>query len=531
MPDLAGSNFIGPDRSAQGDRTFRAANPATGEALQPDFREATPAEIDRALAAAAEAAPALRRLEPDAVAAFLDRIAEELLALGDALIERTAEETGLPRERLVAERGRTVGQLRMFATVARKGSWVGVRIDRGNPARQPVPQPDIRRMLIPIGPVVVFGAANFPLAFSVAGGDTASALAAGNPVVVKAHPAHPGASELAAVAIRRAVDAQSMPAGVFSMVHGPSPDVGARLVTDPRVKAVAFTGSLAGGRALFDAAARRPDPIPVFAEMGSINPVVLLPGALRERAETIAEGFLKSMTLGCGQFCTKPGIVAGIDGPDLKRFADRAAALVTAHPPGTLLHAGILRAFEAGVAALGAVSGVRPLARSSAPADAKKTQAAAALFETDASTFLREPRLREEVFGPAALVVRCPDTAALEAVVRAVEGTLTATLHATVEDLRTFAPLFALIETRAGRLVFGGFPTGVEVCPSMQHGGPWPATTDPRFTSVGTAAIFRFVRPVCYQNAPPEALPPEMADRNVRKIWRRLDGQVTKDDA
>jgi len=529
MPELTGSQFIGPDRSAGGTRTFRAANPATGEALAPEFLEASPEEIDRALTLAGEAAAALRRVPPDALAAFLGRIADELAALGDALVDRAGAETGLPRERLVGERGRTTGQLRMFAALVREGSWVDARIDRGDPERKPVPKPDIRRMLVPLGPVAVFGASNFPLAFSVAGGDTASALAAGCPVVVKAHPAHPGTSELAARAIRRAVDATAMPPGVFSMLHGPSPEVGARLATDPRVKAVAFTGSLAGGRALFDAAARRPDPIPVFAEMGSINPVFLLPGALRDRAEWIAEGFIASMTLGGGQFCTKPGLVAGIDGPDLDRFAARAAALVERHAPATLLHAGILRSYEAGATALGAIPGVRPLARSAPPADAGKTQAAAALFEADAATLLRAPRLCEEVFGPAALLVRCPGAAALEAVARAVPGSLTATLHATAEDLRAHAALAALLETRAGRLVFGGFPTGVEVCPSMQHGGPWPATTDPRFTSVGEAAILRFARPVCWQNAPPEALPPALQDRNALGIWRRVDGTMTRD--
>jgi NADP-dependent aldehyde dehydrogenase len=527
---LEGSNFIGTERSAQGARTYRAVNPATGGPLPTAFHEATPAEIDRALALADEAFPACRRVPPGGIAAFLERIAEELLASGEALVDEAVAETGLPRERLAGERGRTVHQLRMFAALVREGSWVDARIDRGDPARRPVPKPDIRRMLVPLGPVAVFGASNFPLAYSVAGGDTASALAAGNPVIVKAHPAHPGTSERAALAVRRAADAVAMPPGVFSMVHGPSPDTGARLATDPRVKAVAFTGSLAGGRALFDAAARRPDPIPVFAEMGSINPLVLLPGALRERAEAIAEGFHQSMTLGCGQYCTKPGFVAGIEGPDLRCFAGRAAALVAGHAPATLLHAGILRAFEAGVAAVARIPGVRPIARAGSPADPGRTQAVPSLFETDAATFLREPRLREEVFGPVSLVVSCASPAELEAVVRAVPGSLTATVHATAEDLRAFAPLVARLEALAGRLVFGGYPTGLEVCSSIQHGGPWPATTDARFTSVGEAAILRFARPVCWQNAPPEALPPELQDRNVRGIWRRVDGKMTHDD-
>lgn len=525
---LQGKNMIGGELSAEGAQKFRALNPSTGALLDGDFVEATAAELDRALDLAARAFPVYRKVAPDQIAAFLERIGAEIVALGPSLIERTSAETGLPTARLEGERARTVGQLKMFADLVRDGSWVDARIDRPIPDRKPLPKPDVRRMLVPIGPVAVFCASNFPLAFSVAGGDTASALAAGNPVVVKANRVHPGCAELVGEAIRKAVAASGLPPGVFSMIQGANHDLNTRLVKHPHTRAAGFTGSLKGGRALFDAAASRPDPIPVYAEMGSVNPVFILPHALQERGDAIAEGLKGSVTLGNGQFCTKPGVVMAFDDPALNKFIDKLKGLMSQQAPGTLLHPGILKSYDEGVKALGSLAHV--VTKSATAADKTKTQAEAAVFETDALHFLKESRLREEVFGPATLLVRCGTRDELERAARAMEGHLTATIHGTDADLKEFAPLIAILEERVGRIVFNGFPTGVEVCPSMNHGGPYPATTDGKFTSVGTAAIYRFVRPVCYQGFPDAALPQELRNRNVRKIWRLVDSKLTQDD-
>ena len=523
-----GKNMVGGELSASGSQKFRALNPSTGALLDGDFVEATLPELDKALELAARAFPVYRKIAPDQIASFLERIGAEIVAVGPALIERTSAETGLPAARLEGERARTVGQLKMFADLVRDGSWVDARIDRPIPERKPLPKPDLRRMLVPIGPIAVFCASNFPLAFSVAGGDTASALAGGNPVVVKANRAHPGCAELVGDAIRKAVAACGLPPGVFSMIHGANHDLNLRLVKHPHTRAAGFTGSLKGGRALFDAAASRPDPIPVYAEMGSVNPVFILPHALEERGEAIAEGLKGSVTMGNGQFCTKPGVVLAFDDPAFNKFRDKLQGLMAAQAPGTLLHPGILKSYDEGVKAFGTLAHV--VATSATTADKTKTQAAAAVFETDSLHFLKELRLREEVFGPATLLVRCGTRDELERAARAMEGHLTATLHGTEADLREFAPLVAILEERVGRIVFNGFPTGVEVCPSMNHGGPYPATTDGKFTSVGTAAIYRFVRPVCYQNFPDAALPQELRNKNVRKIWRLVDGKSTQED-
>jgi alpha-ketoglutaric semialdehyde dehydrogenase len=515
-----GKNRIGGELSASGSQKFRALDPSTGALLDGEFVEATPAELERALEFAARAFPVYRKIAHDQIAAFLERIGAEILSLGPALIERTGAETGLPAARLEGERARTIGQLRMFADLIREGSWVDARIDRPIPDRKPLPKPDLRRMLIPIGPIAVFCASNFPLAFSVAGGDTASALAAGNPVVVKANRAHPGCAEMVGDAIGRAVAACGLPPGVFSLLQGANHDLNLRLVKHPRTRAAGFTGSLKGGRALFDAAASRPDPIPVYAEMGSANPVFVLPGALRERGDAIAEGLKGSVTLGNGQFCTKPGVVMAFDDPALDKFTQKLKGLMAQQAPGTLLHPGILKSYEEGLKSLGALSTV--VAKSSTAADRTKTQAEAALFETDAATFLREGRLREEVFGPATLLVRCGTHDELEKAARAMEGHLTATVHGTDADLREFGPLIAILEERVGRIVLNGFP--------INHGGPYPATTDGKFTSVGTGAILRFVRPISYQNFPEAALPQELRNKNVRKIWRLVDSKLTQDD-
>lgn len=527
--ELHGSNILGTELAKSGSKTFRSVNPATGEELGLPFYEATEAECARALQLADEAFVEYRRQPAEAIAKFLEAIAAGLEALGQGLITLANAETALPEPRLLSERGRTVNQLKMFASLVREGSWVDARIDRADPSRTPIPKPDLRRMLVPIGPVVVFGASNFPLAFSICGGDTASALAAGNPVVAKAHPAHPATSEMAARVIQEAARACKMPAGVFSMVQGTTPDVSLALVRNASTRAVGFTGSLQAGRALFDAAASRPNPIPVFAEMGSINPVFVLPGALKERGTEIVQNLAKSVTLGIGQFCTKPGLVVAQEGASLDAFRKSLANLVGSTPPGTMLHPGIAARYCTGFEqrmrnpVLQFVADAQP-----AQVEKSKTQAAAAVFSTKAKSYLEDPELHEELFGPATLVVACESGDQLKEIAQSLEGQLTVTIHATKQDMKDHAACIDVLREKAGRLLFGGVPTGVEVAPAMHHGGPYPATTDSRFTSVGTAAILRFVRPVCYQDFPQDYLPPELKNENPRSIWRLLDGEWTK---
>jgi len=459
--------------------------------------------IDTAVAAAESAFEAYSELSTQKIADFLDRMADEILALGDVLIDTAREETALTRDRLSGERTRTVNQLRLFAEVAREGKWKDVRIDPALPDRKPLRRPDLRRTLIPVGPVAVWAASNFPLAFSVAGGDTASALAAGCPVILKAHPGHPKTSELVATAIGKAIEGCSLPAGVFTMVAGASPEVSLALVRHPGVKAGAFTGSLRAGRALFDAAASRPEPIPFFAEMGSVNPMFVLPEALAQRADAIAEGLAQSVNMGVGQFCTCPGLAIGIAGSHFDSFAEQLRSRFAQAKSGTMLTSGIASAYCDAVAHIGTIDGVRV---SKGQGDGP----APALFETDAQTFLANSALHHEVFGPSTIVVRCEGPSELESIARALEGSLTATIHGTDDDLRLQPVLLKILTRKVGRLIFNGFPTGVEVCAAMQHGGPYPSTTDPRFTSVGTAAIVRFARPICYQDFPAEFLPAEL---------------------
>jgi NADP-dependent aldehyde dehydrogenase len=508
---------------------FRASNPATGEPLDGDFLEATAGEIDAAARAAERAFEPYAALAPARRAEFLRAIAQQILALGDRLLERAGAETALPSARLESERARTVSQILLFATLIEEGSWVGARIDRALPERKPQPRPDIRRLLVPLGPVAVFGASNFPLAFSVAGGDTISAFAAGCPVVVKAHPGHPGTSDLVASAVRTAARETRMPEGIFGMVHGHSPEVGITLVTHPAIRAVGFTGSLAAGRTLFDAAALRPDPIPVYAEMGSSNPVFVLPGAIAERSSAIAKGLAASVTQGAGQFCTNPGLVFVIASPASSAFLEETGSALAATPPGTMVHAGIKAAYDRGLGEVARVAGVSIAARAAGQGAHPDTEAPAALLLADGRCWSENPRLGEEIFGPATLAVRCASRPEMLQLARALHGHLTATIHATEKDLADFAELVAILQRRVGRLVFNGFPTGVEVCHAMQHGGPYPATTDARSTSVGTAAIERFARPVCYQDFPQGALPEELRDANPRAIWRLVDGGLTRE--
>jgi NADP-dependent aldehyde dehydrogenase len=524
---MHGKNFLGTELSNLGTSTFQATNPATSEALPTVFYEATEAEINRAVEWAQGAFNHFRFDSKEQRAALLDRIAEEILALGDELLQVANAESGLPLDRLTGERGRTVNQLKMFAALVREGSWVEASIDTALPDRAPVPKPDIRKMLVALGPVAVFGASNFPLAFSTAGGDTASALAAGCPVIVKAHPAHPGTSELVATAIVKAAEACGMP-GIFSMIQGLSYDVSLALVRHPLIKAVGFTGSFRGGKALYDAAASRPEPIPVYAEMGSVNPVFVLPGVLRERGAAFAEGLKTSVTMGVGQFCTNPGLVFGLQSDELTAATEKLKSLIEAAPPATMLHAGILRAYEAGIQRLANSAGLTTV-QASAAAEAAQTQARAAVFTTDAQTFFAQPELSEEVFGPSTIVVNCASPEELGRAVNELQGHLTATIHGTAADLEEYRWLISALELKVGRIVINGFPTGVEVCPSMTHGGPYPATTDARSTSVGTDAIKRFVRPVSYQGFPNEALPPALQDGNPLGIWRRVNGEFVKD--
>jgi NADP-dependent aldehyde dehydrogenase len=518
---ITGSLLIG-GQSVRGDGSAISSwNPATGRPLEPEWRSAGQEQLDGAVRLAWSAFQVYRNLSPDARAAFLDAIARQIENLGDALIERAMGETGLPKPRLEGERNRTVNQLRLFAQLVRRGDWLDARIDSAQPDRKPMPRSDIRMRAVPVGPVAVFGASNFPLAFSVAGGDTASALAAGSPVVVKAHSAHLGTSELVGRAIDAAVRECGLPPGVFSLLCGPGNDIGLALVRHPLIKAVAFTGSRQGGMALVRAAAERPEPIPVFAEMSSINPVFMLPGALRSNAEAMARGFVVSLTGSAGQLCTNPGLVLGVRGPDFDRFVSRVVEEASAAPAATMLTAGIHRAYEQGVAQLADHAQVRVLARGK-PADGSN-QCQAMVAMTSARDFLADPHgLGAEVFGASTLLIECEGLADMLAIVQALEGQLTATLHGVApEDTPWMAELLPALELKVGRILFNGYPTGVEVCNAMVHGGPFPATSDSRTTSVGTMAIRRFLRPVCYQDTPADLLPEALKDGNPWGIPRQ----------
>jgi len=527
--DLQGTSLIAGARGLPGGRRFRAANPATGQMLAPEFHEASDAEVARTMESAAAAFGDLRNRPQEQRAAFLKRIAECIEEVGDALIERAHAETGLPVARLTGERGRTCAQLRLFAQVVHEGSWVDARIDTAMPDRQPLPRPDIRRMLKGIGPVVVFGSSNFPLAFSTAGGDTASAFAAGCPVVVKAHRAHPGTAEMVGEAVVRAVSDCGLPAGVFSLLHGGGATIGMALVRHPATAAVGFTGSRTAGRALFDAAAARDRPIPVFAEMSSLNPTFLLPQALAAGGESIAQALFNSFTLGVGQFCTKPGLIFALRDAATERFAATLAKLVEAAPAGTMLSSDICSAFEGERRHVMSIPGVSSLAQSAAVSAPGSTQTAPSIAMTDARRFLATPALATEAFGPFALLIRCDTMEEMVWCACSLEGQLTATLQATPADLLQATQLLQVAERCAGRVLINGFPTGVEVSPAMNHGGPYPATTDVRYTSVGTAAMLRFARPHCYQGFSDELLPLELRNANSLGIERQVDGRLTRE--
>ncbi len=521
--------MIGFHEGDAGDDVFQATNPKTGEGLVPAFFSATPEEVDIAARLANEAFATYGRTSGQEKAAFLRRIATNIEIVAADIIDRAEQETALPQARLQGEIARTCGQLRLFAQVVEEGSWAMARIDRADPDRKPAPKPDIRSMLRPLGPVVVFGASNFPLAFSVAGGDTASALAAGNPVIVKAHPSHPGTSGLVGRALQEAVRQSNLPEGVFSLLFDGGNQVGAALVKHPLVKAGGFTGSRTGGRALMNLAAARPEPIPFYAEMSSTNPVFILPGALREQAGSIAAGLHSSFTLGAGQFCTKPGVVFLPEGADASKFVIQLQQSVSGSTPFHLLTGAIRSSYGAGIAAHKAKKNVKLLAEAQSAIGGAEFSVGAALFETDARTFLKDPDLAAEIFGPATLLVRHSTRDEVLEAARSLEGHLTATIHGTEQDLIEFSDLIAILEHKVGRLVLNGFPTGVEVSHAMVHGGPYPATSDGRSTSVGSQAIFRFSRPVCYQGFPDAALPEELRDANPLGVWRMVDGEMTRE--
>ncbi|TXK16381.1 aldehyde dehydrogenase (NADP(+)) [Homoserinibacter sp. GY 40078] len=518
---LTGESLIAGERVAGTGRVVHAFAPRTGAQLEPGFPMVDPGQVDRAARSALEAFAQLRSSTPADRARLLESIADAIEALGDALIERADAETALGVERLRGERARTTGQLRFFARMLRDGWGTGARIEHGDSDRRPAPRPDLRLRMVPVGPVAVFGSSNFPLAFSNAGGDTASALAAGCPVIVKAHNAHLGTAALVADAVADAVRAVGMPGGVYSSLVGDGAGIGQSLVAHPAIAAVGFTGSRAAGLALVGVAASRPAPIPVYAEMSSVNPVIVLPSALdAERAA----GYVSSLTLGAGQFCTNPGLLFVPVGAEGDRFVGHVSETVRATSGATMLSSGIRTAFESARDELAAQPGVTELAEGLAGTD--DDAPAARVFEAAAGELIRRPRLQHEMFGPAGLVVRYDGTDELRAAIGALEGQLTATVHAEDDDHVTLAELLPDLERIAGRIIVNGWPTGVEVSNAMVHGGPWPATSAPHTTSVGSLAIARFQRPVSYQNVPERLLPPELRDANPLAQERRVDGRM-----
>jgi 2,5-dioxopentanoate dehydrogenase len=514
---LNGKSIIAGVAAVSTGKTFQGYAPVDGSALEPLFSSATMCDVEEAVQAAASAAPILALISGKDRGKFLRRIADALDAAAETLIERAMLETALTRPRLTGEVGRTSKQLRHFAQLVEDRWWVNARIDTGDASLTP-PRPDVRSMLRPLGPVAVFGGSNFPLAFSVAGGDTASALAAGNPVVFKAHPAHPGTGGLVGKIIAESVEACGLPPGTFSLLFDSGHAIGVALVQHPLIQAVGFTGSFRGGRALMDLAANRPVPIPVYAEMGSTNPVFILPGALGGNSEKIAAGLHASFTLGGGQFCTKPGM-AFVERKASHGLSQKLRSLTSEGAAFSLLTSGISEQYSAKLAEREA------LLTSSGATGASGFSARPALLETSFDTFAKDHTLAEEVFGPTLLVVHCDSHEQLLEAAKNLEGHLTATILGAEEDLVQHADLLRVLETKAGRLIFNGYPTGVEVCHSMVHGGPYPATSDGRSTSVGSAAIFRFTRPVAYQGMPQSALPPALQDDNPEAVLRLWNGK------
>lgn len=525
--NMTGQSLIGAASVNGTNGVFHGVNARTGEALEPAFGGATTDDLEHACALAEAAFDLYRETSLEARAVFLETIGQQIELIGDGLIERCMAETGLPRARLEGERARTIGQFKLFAAVLRQGDYIDARIDPAQPERKPMPRVDLRLRNIALGPVAVFGASNFPLAFSVAGGDTASALAAGCPVVVKAHSAHPGTSELVGRAIQRAVAQCGLPEGVFSLLFDSGIDIGRALVADSRIKSVGFTGSRTAGVALMKIANAREEPIPVYAEMSAINPVVLLPHALATRGEQIARQFTAALTLGAGQFCTNPGLVLAVEGEALRAFEQTASAALADATAQTMLTPGIHASFCAGVERLVCTAQVERLAHGE---QGGSFDAQAALFATTAQAFLADEALRAEVFGPASLIVRCADLDELHAVLRSIEGQLTVSVHLEPADRDACRILLPTLERKAGRVLANGFGTGVEVGHAMVHGGPFPATSDARTTSVGSRAIERFLRPVSYQDWPDDLLPHALREANPERLARRVNGVLHREE-
>lgn len=522
--NILGKNYIFGKRSAQGDVLLRSYNAQSGEPLPFTFIQATEIEAREACDAAHHAFTLYREISHIKRADFLDAIADELDKLPAEFIDVVTQETALPEARIKGERTRTSHQMRLFAEVLRRGDFMAPRIDTALPDRTPLPRVDLRQMHIALGPVAIFGASNFPLAFSTAGGDTASALAAGCTVVMKAHTGHMVTAEWVADAIIRAAEKTDMPAGVFNMIYGER--IGTELVNHPAIQGVGFTGSLRGGRALFDIAAARPQPIPVFAEMSSVNPMILLPQALKARGTTIAQEITSSVVAGCGQFCTNPGMILGIKSQEFTDFIQALAKNISQSPPQIMLNRGTLNNYKKGLTELNNHQGVSHLAGEITLDNHATPHLFSALPEL---IIQKDALLQEEVFGPVTVVIEVNNHQQLVDVLIRLQGQLTATLIAETEDLHNFADLVPLLEQKAGRLLINGYPTGVEVCDAMVHGGPYPATSDPRGTSVGTAAISRFLRPVCYQNYPQFLLPEALQDQNPLNLLRLIDGQFSRD--
>lgn len=519
-------NIIGFAESEGSGKTLQGVNPITKTMLDGKFFIASEEDVNKALNIADLAFASYKKSSADDRAKFLDRIADEMEALGDTLVNRASLETGLPEARIIGERGRTTGQLRMFANYIREGSYVDASIDTAIPDRSPVPKPDLRKMMVPLGPVVVFGASNFPLAYSVAGGDTAAALASGCPVLVKAHPGHPGTSALVGGAIIKAAKETGMPDGVFSLLFDSGFAVGKALVGHPSTKAVGFTGSHSGGRALFDIAAQRESPIPVFAEMSSINPSILLPKALNIRTQQVADAYAGSITMGAGQFCTNSGLILGIAGDGLNSFIGYLSEAIEEAQPYTMLHAGISESYRNKTQQMVSQLDVEFISKASIAATMSQGQPT--LAKAPGAAFISNPALHEEVFGPFSLIIECKDKTELEACCAKIGGQLTATIIGEEDEFIAYQDLLSELQEKAGRVIFNGVPTGVEVCPSMVHGGPYPATTDSRFTAVGTQSIKRFIRPVSFQDAPEVLLPIALQNENSLKIWRLINGELNK---
>jgi len=521
-------HILGFDQSGSGDEIFYSYNPVKQTNNEYSFYKATPDEVNHAASKAAAAFQVYRKKSGAEKANFIETIAEDLLNSGDNLITVCSNETGLPVARIEGERIRTVNQLKMFAALLREGSWVDARIDSALPERTPIPKPDLRFMQIPLGPVAVFGASNFPLAFSVAGGDTASALAAGCTVVVKAHPAHPATSAIVGKLIQTAARKTDMPDGVFSLLFDNGIDSGLQLVKNPLIKAVGFTGSYKAGKALYDVAVSRPEPIPVYAEMGSTNPVFILPEAMKKRGQEIAAAYSASVTLGVGQFCTNPGLLIYQSNGDNYKQSLKSAFEKTSG--GVMLTPTILNAYKSGVRHHLAIAGVEQLAISGSEPNNDTNIALPVLLTADSNIFSDNPQLSEEIFGPAGMIIPVNTKKEMLEIAEHLSGHLTATVHGNNEELIEYKELLNILEQKAGRVIINGFPTGVEVCSSMVHGGPFPATTDSKTTSVGTAAIYRFTRPVCYQNMPQSLLPAELKNKNILSIYRLINGdRSTKD--